>query len=46
MLVSQTCRRIGALTDVLCAARATQLEARILIARARGKPELVFARET
>jgi hypothetical protein len=43
-LVSQSCRRLGALTDVLCAARATHMEARMLLARARGKPQLVYAR--
>jgi hypothetical protein len=42
-LVSETCRRFGALTEVLCAARATQVEARRLLARARGKPQLVYA---
>jgi hypothetical protein len=44
MLVSETCRRLGALTDVLCEARATRAETRMLLARARGKPQLVFAR--
>ena len=44
MLVIETCRRLSALTDTLCAARASQVEARILIARARGKPQLVYAR--
>jgi hypothetical protein len=43
MLVGETCRRLGALTDVMCAARATQVEARMLLARARGKPQLVYA---
>jgi len=43
-LVSETCRRLGALTDVLCAARVTRMEARMLLARARGKPQLVFSR--
>jgi hypothetical protein len=43
MLVSETCRRFGALTDVLCAARATEVEARMLLARARGKPQLVYS---
>jgi uncharacterized protein DUF6894 len=42
MLVSTTCRRFGALTDVLCAARATWVETRMLLARARGKPQLVY----
>ncbi len=44
MLVGDTCRRLGALTDVLCDARATRTEARMLLARARGKPQLVYAR--
>jgi hypothetical protein len=44
MLVAQTCRRLGALTDVLSAARATRAETRMLLARARGKPQLVYAR--
>ena len=44
MLVAGTCRRLGALTDVLCAARATRAETRMLLARARGKPQLVYAR--
>jgi hypothetical protein len=44
LLVSQTCRRLGALTDALDAARATRIETRKLLARARGKPQLVYAR--
>jgi hypothetical protein len=44
-LVTETCRRLGALTDILCAARATQIETRVLLARARGKPQLAYARE-
>jgi hypothetical protein len=44
MLVSETCRRLGALTDALCTARATRMEARMLLARARGTPQLVHAR--
>ena len=44
MLVMQTSRRLGALTDALSALRATQIETRTLIARARGKPYLVLAR--
>ena len=44
MLMSQTCRRLGALTDMLCVARATRMETRVLLARARGKPQLVYAR--
>ncbi len=44
LLVTETCRRLGALTDVLSAVRATRMETRILLARARGKPHLVYAR--
>lgn len=44
LLVAQTCRRLGALTDVLSAARVTRMESRALLARARGKPQLVYAR--
>ncbi len=44
MLVAQTCRRLGALTDVLAAARETRRETRILLARARGKPQLAYVR--
>jgi hypothetical protein len=44
MLVSETCRRAGALTDVLCAARATRTQTCMLLAPARGKPQLVYAR--
>lgn len=44
MAVSETCRRLGALTDVLCEARATLAQTRMLLARARGKPQLVYAR--
>jgi hypothetical protein len=45
MVVIETCRRLGALTDILCAARATQLEARMLIARARRKPQLAYVKK-
>jgi hypothetical protein len=45
ILVAQTSRRLGALTDALCAARATRVETRILLARSRGSPQLVYARE-
>jgi hypothetical protein len=44
MLASQTCLRLGALTDVLCAARATRTESRRLLARATGRPQLVYAK--
>ena len=37
-------RRLAALTDVLSAARVTRLETRMLLARARGKPQLAYAR--
>lgn len=43
-LVTETCRRLAALTDALCAARATQMETRMLLARARRAPYLVYAR--
>jgi hypothetical protein len=43
-LASQTCRRMSALTDALCAADATRVETRMLMARATGKPQLVYAR--
>ncbi|HLH88881.1 MAG TPA: hypothetical protein VKX28_10505 [Xanthobacteraceae bacterium] len=46
MLAVETCRRMGALIDAFCAARATQTEARILLARARGRPQLVYAKGT
>jgi hypothetical protein len=46
MLFAQTCRRLGALTDAVCAARATQLKARLLLARATRRPHLVHARKT
>jgi len=45
MVLIETCRRLGALTDIRCAVRATQIEARILIARARGKPQLAYSRQ-
>src|SRR5512142_672794 len=43
MLTSDTCRRFAALTDVLCAAHETRMASRMLLARARGKPALVYA---
>jgi len=42
-LVAQTCRRYGALVDVLCAARVTWAESGRLLARAQGRPRLVYA---
>ena len=42
-LTAKTCRRITALIDAVSAARGTVIETRILIARARGKPQLVCA---
>jgi hypothetical protein len=44
LMVIQTSRRLGALTEAIYAARATQVETRVLIARARGKPQLAYAR--
>jgi hypothetical protein len=44
LLVCETARRLGALTDLMSVARATQTESRVLLARARGKPQLVYAR--
>ena len=44
LLVGQTCRRLGALADVLAAAHAIRMESRVLLARARGKPQLVHAK--
>src|SRR5689334_6942651 len=43
-LVALTCRRHAAYIDVLCSVRATVAESRILMARARRKPQLVFSR--
>jgi hypothetical protein len=40
---SATCRRISELTDLCCALRATLMESRILLARAKRKPHLVYA---
>jgi hypothetical protein len=42
---SETCRQIGVLTDLCCALRATVMESRILLARAKRKPHLVYAEE-
>src|SRR5690348_6498592 len=44
MTTSSTCRRLGALTETLCAVRATLVETRMLLARAQGKPQLVYSR--
>lgn len=44
MLAIQTCRRLGALAEVLTALRTTRMETRMLLARAKGKPQLVYAR--
>lgn len=43
-LTAETCRRHGALIDALCAVRATWTESRMLLARARGKPQLAYAK--
>jgi Domain of unknown function (DUF6894) len=40
---SETCRKIGALTDLCSALRGTMTETRILLARAKRKPHLVYA---
>lgn len=40
-LATETCRRLGALADARAAVRTTVMESRILLARARGKPQLV-----
>jgi hypothetical protein len=44
MLAAQTSRRLGALIDTMCDIRATVIESRLLVVRARGKPGLVFSR--
>ena len=44
VLAAKTCRRHGALIDAMCAVRATLIETRMLMARAKGKPMLVHAR--
>jgi hypothetical protein len=44
MQAETTCRRIAALIDVTCVARATLAESAILRARSRGKPQLAYAR--
>jgi hypothetical protein len=41
---SETCRKIGALTDLCSTLRGTLIESRMLLARARRKPHLVYAR--
>ena len=43
-LTAHTCRRHGALIDVLAAVRATRVESRRLLARARQKPQLAYAK--
>lgn len=43
-LTAETCRRHGALIDALCAVRVTWTQSRMLLARARGKPHLAYAR--
>ena len=39
---SETCRRIGALTDLCSALHATLMESRLLVARVKRKPYLVY----
>ncbi len=46
LLASETCRRHGALIDVLCDVRTTLNETRILLARAQRKPYLLSGRRT
>jgi len=43
-LAAENCRRVTALIDAMCAVRNTVAESRILLARARVKPQLVYAR--
>ncbi len=43
MIVRLTCRRLAEHTEARTAARATRMEARILLARSQGKPQLVYA---
>jgi hypothetical protein len=43
-LASLACRRLGAIIDTMCDLRATAIESRILLARARRKPQLVIGR--
>jgi hypothetical protein len=45
MTLSETCRRLGALTDSFCVVRQTLVESRMLMARAQGRPQLVYARK-
>lgn len=45
MTASENCRRVGALTEVICAARQTLVESRILMARSQGRPQLVYAKK-
>ena len=42
--LSENCRRFAALTDTFCAARETLFESRMLMARVRSKPQLVYAK--
>lgn len=44
MTLSQNCRRFGELTEAFCALRETLVESRMLMARVRGKPQLVYAK--
>jgi hypothetical protein len=44
LLIAETSRRYGALTDAFCTVRATLVESRILIARARSRPHLAVGR--
>src|SRR5262245_46580723 len=42
-LATETCRRLSAHADALCTLRATLVESRMLLARAQGRPQLVYA---
>lgn len=43
-MARENCRRLAALTDVWCSARATLRESRLLLAKARGRPTLVYVK--
>jgi hypothetical protein len=42
-LAAETCRRVQALIDAMCAVRDTVMQSRILLARARAMPQLVHS---
>ncbi len=45
-LAAETCRRNAELIDLIASARETMNESRMLIARVRGRPQLVYARSS